>query len=314
MLISVVVPCYKSELTLPVLTEQLSSLDLSFGNEKITLELIYVVDGSPDQTLSVAQELSKIYPNLKVLGLSRNFGQHNALMAGIKNASGEIIVTIDDDLQHRPSEIPQLLRPIIENQADLVYGVPWVEEHSVIRSFASRLIKKMLRGSGVSHAEYVGAFRAFKSRLAQGFVDVTDSHVNLDVLLSWTTTGVLPIKVHMDQRVYGQSSYDFLKLVKHSLNMITGYGVGPLKLATLIGFCAGFLGLTILVWEVVRYFLGYNTVEGFTTISGLVSLFAGTQLITIGIMGEYVGRLFFRSMGKPMYLISTFPTQQGRRN
>lgn len=303
-LISIVIPCYKSAQSLPELIRQINGIETSSIGKDCQIEVIMVVDGSPDDTLQVAIQLAEVNQNLRVLGLTRNFGQHNAIMAGLRSARGEIIVTLDDDLQHRPNEIPNLIAPITKNSFDLVYGVPWVEEHNIARSFASRMIKKMLRASGVTHAEFVGAFRAFRATLINGFANVSDSNVNVDVLLSWTTTRVVPVKVHMDHRQLGKSSYNLAKLLRHSLNMITGYGVGPLKLATLVGFGAGILGLGILGWEIVRYFLGFNTVEGFTTISGLVSLFAGTQLITIGIMGEYVGRLFFRSMGKPMYLVS----------
>lgn len=304
MKISVVIPCYRSAGTLPALIPALSSAlrDLVATDQISDYEALLVVDGSPDDTADIARELAKNYPKLTVLELQRNFGQHNALLAGIRKATGEIIVTMDDDLQHPPREISKLISPLIDGQSDLVYAVPEKEEHGLVRSFASRTVKRGLRLTGVANAEWVGAFRAFKTNLRKGFANVNEPTVNLDVLLSWTTVRVSAVKVGMNLRQQGGSGYSFVKLIRHTLNMVTGYGVAPLKFATLFGFAVGILGFIILITELVKYFLGENVVAGFTTTIALVSVFSGAQLITIGLIGEYIGRMHFRTMNKPIYL------------
>lgn len=304
MKISVVIPCYRSAGTLAPLIAELSRAlgELVAKGQISDYEALLVVDGSPDNTADIARELANVFPNLTVLELQRNFGQHNALLAGIREATGEIIVTMDDDLQHPPEEISKLISPLIAGHSDLVYGVPEKEEHGFVRSFASRTVKRGLKLTGVSNAEWVGAFRAFNINLRNGFSDVNEPTVNLDVLLSWTTIRVSAVKVGMNLRQQGGSGYNFVKLIRHTLNMVTGYGVAPLKFATLLGFAVGILGFIILITELVKYFLGENVVAGFTTTIALVSVFSGAQLITIGLIGEYLGRMHFRTMNKPMYL------------
>lgn len=303
--VSVVVPCYRSELTLSdLVTRLLASLNALVADNTIgAYEIILVVDGSPDGTAAVAIDLAEASPYVETILLRRNFGQHNALVAGIRAARHDTLVTLDDDLQHPPEEIPTLLRALEDSNVDLVYAVPTVEEHGVLRSFASRSVKNALRLSGVANAKWVGAFRAFRTELREGFRDVNDAQVNLDVLLSWVTTRVLAVQVTMDTRAAGHSSYGMRRLVRHTMNMVTGYGTVPLKLATWLGFACGLLGAVLLVTVIVQFFIGETTVQGYTTLAALISLFAGAQMLSIGIIGEYMGRQHFRSMSRPMYVI-----------
>jgi glycosyltransferase involved in cell wall biosynthesis len=304
MRVSVVVPCYRSELTLEVLVERLlRSLDGLRREGTIDgFEIILVVDGSPDNTAAIAQGLVDASPHVTAMLLRRNFGQHNALVAGIRAARFDVVVTLDDDLQHPPEEIGTLLHTL-DPATDLVYAVPVAEQHGFLRSLASRAVKTALRMAGVPNATWVGAFRAFRTDLRDGFSGVNDASVNVDVLLSWVTTRVRAVRVRMEPRAAGHSSYDTGRLLRHTANMVTGYGTVPLKLAAWLGFACGLLGVVLLVVVVVMYFVGETTVPGFTTIAALISLFAGAQMLTIGIIGEYVARQHFRSMSRPMYVI-----------
>jgi undecaprenyl-phosphate 4-deoxy-4-formamido-L-arabinose transferase len=303
--ISIVIPCYRSEATLKELIPNLlSTLEQLKLNKSISnFEVVLVIDGSPDETAFVANRFGSLHKEIKVIELQRNFGQHNALLAGIRSATGDVIVTMDDDLQHPPTEIQKILAPITTGDADLVYGVAFQEEHGLLRSIASRTVKKGLSLSGVTNAEWVSAFRAFKTSLRTGFQEVNEPTVNLDVILSWTTSRVEAVKVMMDHRMNGSSSYGFVKLMRHTFNMVTGYGVAPLKIATFFGFLVAVFGFVVLAVELIKYFSGQNNVQGFTTTIALVSVFSGVQLITIGLIGEYLGRMYFRTMKKPMYLI-----------
>ncbi|MFT4285226.1 MAG: glycosyltransferase family 2 protein [Protaetiibacter sp.] len=303
--ISVIVPCYRSARMLPELVERLdATMSAMMADGRVgDWEVILVVDGSPDETAAVAADAARTHPHVRGFALRRNYGQHNALVAGIREARFPIVVTLDDDLQHPPEEIPRLIAPLDDPATDLVYGVPEEEEHGAVRSFASRLVKRSLAAAGVANARWVSAFRAFRTDLRDGFAQVNDSQPNLDVLLSWTTTAVVPTPVRMVRREVGRSGYSFRRLVRHALNMVTGYGAVPLRLATWLGFGFGLFGVGMLAYVLITYLVGVTTVPGFTTITAVIAVFSSAQLITIGIIGEYIGRQHFRSMRKPTYLI-----------
>ena len=266
-------------------------------------EVILVVDGSPDATIDVANRLAAEHSDVRAVELRRNYGQHNALLAGIARASHEVVVTMDDDLQHRPEEIPALLAPLARGEADLVYGVAQVEEHGLWRSVASRAVKRSLVLAGVPRAQDVSAFRAFRTDLRDGFSRVEDPYISLDVLLSWTTTSISRVVVQMDQRSIGTSSYSLRGLVRHSVNMITGYSNVPLRAVSWLGGLCATIGIVLGAIVVWKFAAGDTTVAGFTTIAAMVSLFSGAQMLSLGVIGEYLGRLHTRSMGKPMYVV-----------
>lgn len=302
-----VVPCYRSVATLPELVSRTdAALQALIEQGAIDgWEIILVVDGSVDETGAVAASLAKSHMGVVAAELHRNYGQHSALLAGIRLASNDVIVTMDDDLQHPPEQIGVLLEPLSREAVDLVYGVPLIEEHGVLRSAASRFVKAALSASGVANAQWVGAFRAFHTQLRDAFADASDPSPNIDVLLSWATSNVRPASVSMDKRRVGRSGYTFSKLVRHAMNMVTGYGTVPLRLATWLGFCFGALGFFALAYALITYIAGVITQPGFTTTVALIALFSGVQLITMGVIGEYVGRSHFRSMNKPAYFIRT---------
>ncbi len=299
------IPCYRSSGTLPQLLADLDGALVELRETGLVSEgeVLLVIDGSPDDTERVARSEAEHRPYVTVMTLRRNFGQHNALVAGIRNARYEFVVTMDDDRQHPPAEIAKLVTAIRDSGADLVYAVPEKEEHGLLRSASSRWVKRGLALAGVANAEIVGAFRIFRTDLRDGFAASNDPQVNLDVLLSWTTNRVAKVSTLMNLRESGASGYSFRKLVTHTLNMITGYGTVPLRLTTWLGFLCGLAGLSLLVWVILQYFLGQTEVPGFTTLAAVISLFSGVQLIALGMIGEYVGRQHFRSMRRPMYVV-----------
>lgn len=303
--ISIVIPCYRSENTLEVVTDGIfAALSEPEAKDIVSaFELILVVDGSPDRTIDVARRLAAGRPNISAVELRRNYGQHNALLAGIARARHEVIVTMDDDLQHRPDEILVMVQALQDASVDLVYGVSQVEEHGLWRSVASRAVKRSLAIAGVPRAQDVSAFRAFRTDLRDGFSSVEDPYISLDVLLSWTTTSIHRVVVQMDQRSIGTSSYSLRALVRHSMNMVTGYSNLPLRVVSWLGaFCAA-VGVILGIMVIWRFANGDTTVAGFTTIAAMVAVFSGAQMLSLGVMGEYLGRLHTRSMGKPTYLV-----------
>jgi glycosyltransferase involved in cell wall biosynthesis len=299
--ISVVIPCYRSRDTLPELVERLHAVLGQRASGRY--EVILVVDGSPDDTYAVARTLELASPQVRAVLLRRNYGQHNALLAGILRARYEVVVTMDDDLQHRPEELPLLLEPLKDPMVDLVYGAPLAEEHGFARSLASRAVKSALAISGVDNARNVSALRAFRTDLRDGFAHVNDTFASIDVLLSWTTTGVRRQPVVMDKRTVGKSSYSLRALLRHAATTVTGYSAVPLKLVSWLGVACALLGLVLLALELYRFASGDTTVAGFTTLASMIALFSGAQMLSIGILGEYVGRIHFRGMQRPTFLV-----------
>jgi glycosyltransferase involved in cell wall biosynthesis len=295
--ISVVIPCYRSESTIGNVVNGLH--ETLAGRD---YEVLCVVDGSPDGTWSVVESLAS-HPRVRGLDLMRNYGQHNAVLAGIRAARNEVTVTMDDDLQHSPADVPRLV-DALDDEIDLVYGVPEWEPHGFWRGFGSRSVKRILaRTLGVSGARQISAFRAFRTEIRSSFESVRDAFVSIDVLLSWTGSRIRSIPVEMGERESGESNYTFRTLVRHTVNMVTGYSSAPLRVVTLVGFVTALLGLVLFIYVLVLFFSGQTQVAGFTTIAAMVAMFSGVQLFALGILGEYIGRLHSRSISRPSYVV-----------
>ncbi len=300
MSISVVIPCYRSAATLPRLVERLVPVLAEHGERH---EVILVVDGSPDDTWDVAAAIAASTPGVRAVRLSRNYGQHNALLAGVRLARFETTVTMDDDLQHLPEEIPTLVAALA-NDVELVYGVPRVEEHGWLRSAASRSVKMaMSAGMNIDGANDISAFRAFRTYLRDAFAGLVSPDVNIDVALSWATTRATSVKVEMDARAEGASNYTPKLLMRHALNMVLGYSTAPLRFVIYLGIACGLIGMTLLGVILYQYFDDQIQVAGFTTIASMVALFSSAQMVAIGILGEYIGRIHHANAGRPTYVV-----------
>jgi glycosyltransferase involved in cell wall biosynthesis len=298
--ISVVIPVYKAEECLEELYHRLKNSLVAISKD---FEIILVEDCGGDRSWEIIAELSKVDKRLKGIQLSRNFGQHNALLCGIRAAQGEVIITMDDDLQHPPEEIPKLLDRLKEGY-DVVYGTPAKEQHGFWRDIASKITKLVLHGAmRAKIARDASAFRAFRAQLRDAFTNFQDPYVSIDVLLSWGTTHFTSIPVQHDPRRIGRSQYTFQKLVAQALNMMTGFSTLPLQIASWIGFAFTLFGIVIFVYVIGRYLiLGYS-VPGFPFLASVIAIFSGAQLFVIGIIGEYLARIHFRSMGRPSSVI-----------
>ncbi|HEY2670091.1 MAG TPA: glycosyltransferase family 2 protein [Rugosimonospora sp.] len=299
MSISVVIPCYRSALTLPPLIERLNEVLPTLTPD---YEVILVVD-SPDETWGVASGLAVKYEHVQAIRMARNYGQHSALIAGIRATRHELIITMDDDLQHLPEELPKLVAALTDD-LDLVYATAAEEEHAIMRSFAARATKAVMSsGMGIQNARLLSPFRIFRSFLRAAFDQVEGPHASVDVALSWATSRVGGLTVRMDERTVGKSAYTFRSLVRHTINMVMGYSTKPLRLVTYLGFLIGVCGLLLSVRLLWLYFVGNTTVAGFTTIATMVAIFSSAQMIAIGVLGEYIGRVHARGMGRPTYVV-----------
>ncbi len=298
--LSVVVPVYRSEAILPELVQR---LEIVLSRIASAYELVLVNDSSPDRSWDVICQLAERNPWIHPINLMRNYGQHNALLCGIRAAQYDVIVTLDDDLQHPPEEIPKLLG-VLAQGFDVVYGTPENEEHGLLRDLASVATKMALQNAmGAKIARQVSAFRAFRAEVANAFSHYEGSFVSIDVLLTWGTNRFSAVPVLHAPRKLGPSGYTFRKLVTHAMNMMTGFTTLPLQLASLVGFAFTFFGLCVLGFVLLRYFTYGNPVPGFPFLASIVALFSGAQLFALGIIGEYLARMHFRSLQKPPYVV-----------
>jgi glycosyltransferase involved in cell wall biosynthesis len=298
--ISVVIPVYRSEAILPELVRRLESV---LGAIAENFELILVNDCSPDRSWDVISKLAEQYSWIRPINLMRNYGQHNALLCGIRAARYDVIVTMDDDLQHPPEEIPKLLE-VLAGGYDVVYGTPEQEQHGLGRDFASWVTKLALQNvMGAEVARKVSAFRVFRAQVAKAFAHYEGSFVSIDVLLTWGTNRFASTPVKHRPREQGTSGYTVRKLMTHAMNMMTGFSTMPLQMASLIGFVFTLFGLAVLAYVVIRYFVHGGSVPGFPFLASIVAIFSGAQLFALGIIGEYLARMHFRSMQKPPYVV-----------
>jgi glycosyltransferase involved in cell wall biosynthesis len=300
MRVSVVVPVYNSEKSLPLLVERVGRVLLPEGGG---IEMILVNDGSRDQSWAVIRRLVRAHRWIRGINLMRNCGQHNALLCGIRAARFDVVVTIDDDLQNPPEEIPGLLRKI-EEGFDVVYGTAVTGGHGFLRNTASKLTKITLQKTmGSETARSVSAFRAFRTQLREAFSHYQGAFVSIDVLLTWGTTNFASVPVRNDPRTIGASNYTVRKLVVHAMNMMTGFSTLPLEAASVMGFIFVLFGLVVLAFVLVRWLIIGSVVPGFAFLASTISIFSGAQLFAIGVMGEYLARMHTRLMDRPSYVI-----------
>ncbi len=298
--LSLVIPVYNSEDSLDELVLRLKAVLPDFSRD---FEAILVNDGSSDGSWGKIDELSQTYPWIYGINLMRNYGQHNALLCGVREAHHEITITMDDDLQHPPEEIPKLLAAL-EDGYDVAYGTPIKQRHSLWRNLASYIIRLALQSTmGLETARKVSAFRAFRTQLRDAFANFSSPFVVLDALLTWGTRRFIAVPVEHEPRQYGGSNYTFGKLILFAINMITGFTTLPLQLASLAGFAFAVFGLLVLFYVIGRYLIMGGSVPGFPFLASTIAIFAGVQLFAIGIIGEYLARMHFRLMEKPAYVV-----------
>lgn len=296
--VSVVVPVYRSIATLSSLVDRVA---VACGDRPF--EVILVDDGSPEETWAEVRNLAESREHVVGMRLGRNAGQHNALLAGIRAARFEITVTIDDDLQNPPEEIPALLAGL-RDEVDVVYGTPERVAQHRWRRASSWLTRTILASAiGAENAARMSSFRAFRTVLRNGFDADVGPSVSLDALLSWSTSKFTSVPVRHDRRADGHSHYTFRRLLRFAVDTATGYSAVPLQVAMTLGLVTAVFGVGVLAWVVGRLLLTGVSVPGFPFLASIVAIFSGVQLLTLGVIGEYLARMHFRVMRKPTYVV-----------
>lgn len=298
--ISVVIPVYNAEASLPALVDRLRPVLQGLNT---TFEIILINDGSRDRSWAAIESLSRRFPEIAGIELMRNYGQHNALLCGIRASRHDIVVTLDDDLQQPPEEIPRLLSKLAEGY-DVVYGRPAQQQYGLWRNVGTRIAKFALgTATGGAVAPMVSPFRAFRSTVKPAFHEYRSPLLSIDVLLTWATTSFASVAVRGDPRRSGPSNYRFRSLVRHAMNLMTGFSLIPLQLATIVGFAFTLFGLAVLAYVLGRYLVAGTVVAGFAFLASIIAIFSGAQLFALGIIGEYLGRMHLRTMERPAYIV-----------
>ena len=297
--VSVVIPVYNGADTVIPLTERLLHV---LPEEFRFYEIIFVDDCSPDNSWNVLKDLQIKNPEtIRVIHLARNFGQHNATLCGIRAAKYEICVTMDDDLQHPPEQLHLLIKKKKKGY-DVVYAIPKKMPHSWWRNLGSKMAKLILsKIMGIPIRE-IGAFRAFRTNLRNAFENYQSPEVCIDPLLTWGTKKFSHVYVEEDKREIGKSNYSMSTLIKTTIMVMTRYSTVPLRFASMLGFVFMLFGIAVLIYVLtVTFSLG--SIPGFPFLASIISIFAGVQLFTLGIFGEYLARIYERSNDRPPYVV-----------
>ncbi len=298
--VSVLVPTYKSPETLSAVADRIRKLPWFTPDS----EVVFIDDGNADKTWSILLEIARVHPFVRAIRLSRNVGQHAALLAGVREARHPVIATLDDDLQNPPEELAHLLKALTDD-VDVVYGVPRKIKQPIWRSVASVAAKRLMQKAlGFSRAVDISSFRVFRSQLRDGFNNDLGPGVSLDALLSWSTSRFTSVEVEHHERKTGKSNYNFGKLFRFMLDTVTGFSTVPLRLATGLGLTTIALSVGVLIWVLGRPLITGDSVPGFPFLAATIAIFSGTQLLVLGVIGQYIGRMHFRVMNKPTYTIA----------
>ena len=298
--ISVVIPVYGSSATLRNLADRLFIVLRQIGKP---YEIVFVDDGSPDDSWGVLEDLYGSWSeHIVAIRLMRNYGQHNALMCGFRQAAGKYIVTMDDDLQHPPEEIPQLLNAIQELELDLVYGCYKKKEHNAFRNLALTMISMFYR-TVFDSAIKTSSFRVMTKELMESILSYSLNFTFIDGLLAWNTQRIGEVTVNHRKSATGRSRYSFRKLVVLAFNMLTNFSLIPLQIMSAVGVIVAGGGFFTALYYLYQHLSSGIPVPGFASIIVSVLVLGGLQLLALGIMGEYLGRLHLNVNRKPQYTV-----------
>ncbi len=300
--LSVVIPVYGSQASVRPLTERLLAVLDKLGRD---YELIFVNDDSPDRVWDELVALQAAHPaRITAIQLTRNFGQHNAIMCGFHEARGRFVVTMDVDLQHPPEEIPKLLDEIERTGLDVVYGRYDHKRHRPWRNLGSLVMNLAYRKVFGIDGEFT-AFRIIRREIVQGALSYGLNFTFIDGLLAWNTRRVGGIVVEHQARQQGRSGYTLRKLVRLAFNLLTNFSLLPLQVSTLFGLFSALVGFVlgaVYLWYALFHGIA---VPGYASTIIAVLFLGGVQLFAIGIIGEYVGRLHLNVNRKPQFRVRT---------
>lgn len=301
MKLSFVIPCYRSEQTIEGVVNEIQETMQTLP--EYSYEIILVNDCSPDQTFDVIRGLCEKNSNILGVNLARNFGQHAAIMAGLHYATGDLVAFLDDDGQTPANEVGKLLAAI-EAGADVAMASYDQKKHSAFRNWGSRVNEYMLRVMLKKPACIsMTSFFVIRRFVAKSMMLYTNSYPYLPGLLLRCTKNIVNVPVHHREREVGASGYTFKKLLGLWINGFTAFSVVPLRVATLIGTCSAVLGFLYGIYTVIRKLVDPNILLGFSSLMSAILFIGGMLMIMLGLIGEYVGRIYISLNNSPQYVV-----------
>lgn len=303
--VSIVVPVYRSQSVISTLVEQVSFI-LSTNMPSLNFEIILVNDGSPDQSWTTICELASTYSFVKGISLRRNFGQHNATMAGLNYANGKFIVIMDDDLQHPPSSIPAMLETLSHGH-DVCYTHYKNRKHELWKKIGSAIndrIATMVIGKPKNL--YLSSFKALRSEVVKEIIKYDGPYTYIDGLILNLTSSITSIEIEHQSRFDGKGNYNLKSSISLWLKMLTGFSVAPLRFASILGLIISAMSFIIIIAVIIHKIIDPNLAVGWASLISVSLFIGGIQLLCVGMMGEYLARTYLKINHKPQFVINHF--------
>jgi glycosyltransferase involved in cell wall biosynthesis len=300
--LSIVIPVYNDEDVLDELVRRLIPVAESLSDE---YEVIFIDDGSKDQSWKVLMELQKNHPRLRIIKLARNFGQSNSTAAGLDHAGGDIIVIMDSDLQDRPEDIPKLIQSMEDNDTDMAI-VKWLSRKDTFsKIFVSRLFHTVSnRITNLHYEPGLGVFRAMRRSVLDQIKSIPETTGTILSLMYWSGFEYSIVELQRDARYAGASGYNLRKMLKLAADRIFSYSRFPIRVATYVGLTVGGLSFIFGIYLIIRRLINENIPAGWTSTLVVMAFLFGINFFFLGIIGEYLGRTYLETKGRPKYIIS----------
>ncbi|MBC8017174.1 MAG: glycosyltransferase [Verrucomicrobia bacterium] len=298
--LSIVVPVYNEEFNLAPLMERLYPAVKATGR---TFEILFTNDGSRDRSLEILRRMVDEYPGAKVIEFNGNFGQHMAILAAFEMSQGQIVITLDADLQNPPEEIPRLVSEI-EKGYDVVGTIRQKRQDSLFRKLASRIVNITTnKMTGMKMSDYGCMLRAYHRNVIENINRCGESTTFIPALAQTFASNPTEIEVAHAERAAGESKYSLYKLIRLNFDLMTGFSVVPLQLFALFGIITSVLSLAFALFLLIRRFIVGAEVEGVFTLFAILFFFIGIIIMGIGIVGEYVGRIYQEVRKRPRFVV-----------
>lgn len=303
--ISILIPAYNEA---PVLDQLMTRLGNLASNVKdYEFEFLFVNDGSKDKTLEIIKGFAEIDPRVSYMNLSRNFGKEIGMIAGLDHVTGDATVVIDADLQDPPELIPEMIKLWEEGYDDVYAKRKSREGETALKKFTSRMYYKTLQSiTRIPIQEDTGDFRLLDRRVVEALKEFRESQRNTKAMFSWVGFHKKEILYDRDPRAAGETKWNYVKLVELAIDGITSFTTAPLRIATYAGIIVSLLAFLYLIFLVIRTAILGTDLAGYPSMMAVILFLGGVQLLSLGIIGEYVGRIFNETKQRPLYLIEEY--------
>lgn len=303
--ISILIPAYNEEEVLDKLMARLGNL--ANDVKDYNFEFLFVNDGSKDKTLQLIREYAEKDPRVSYVNLSRNFGKEIGMIAGLDHVQGDATVIIDADLQDPPELIPQMIKLWEEGYDDVYAKRKSREGETWFKKFTSKMYYKTLQKlTRIPIQEDTGDFRLLDRRVVEALKEFRESQRNTKAMFSWVGFYKKEIMYDRDPRAAGETKWNYVKLIELAIDGITSFTTAPLRLSTFAGIIVSFFAFIYLIYLVIRTIVHGTDLAGYPSMMAVILFLGGVQLISLGIIGEYVGRIFNETKQRPLYLIEEY--------